>query len=51
MVTDRRQERVELVNHLIAGRKASELPLIHQVKEKIQKEVPSVNLSFVAATS
>lgn len=30
MVEDRRLERIELINHLIAGRKASDLPVIHQ---------------------
>lgn len=30
MFADRRDERVELVNHLIAGRKVSDLPVIHQ---------------------
>jgi pimeloyl-ACP methyl ester carboxylesterase len=30
MVTDRRDERIELINNLIAGRKASDLPVIHQ---------------------
>jgi hypothetical protein len=36
MVTDRRDERIELVNNLIASRKASDLPVIHQVKDKIE---------------
>lgn len=30
MFADRRDERVELINHLISGRKASDLPVIHQ---------------------
>jgi len=36
MVTDRRVERIELINNLIAGRKDFDLPIIHQVKDKIE---------------
>ena len=41
MVTDRREERIELINHLIAGRKASDLPVMHQVKLKRQDRIRS----------
>ena len=36
MVTDRREERIELIKHLTGGRKASDLPVIHQVKNKLE---------------
>ena len=36
MVEDRRMKRIELINYLIAGKKSFDLPVIQQVKDKIE---------------